>query len=101
MTQFPQSFPNTRMRRLRQAPWVRGLVAENTLTPADLVWAVFIHDGYIACVYETVLINGVFGFLRFVKIPLHDQRSFDADFPGFTHRDFLSGGRINHFTFYI
>ena len=45
MTQFPQSFPNTRMRRLRQAPWVRGLVAENTLTPADLVWAVFVHDG--------------------------------------------------------
>ncbi|WP_321488969.1 porphobilinogen synthase [uncultured Hyphomonas sp.] len=45
MTQFPQSFPNTRMRRLRQSPWVRSLVAENTLTPADLVWAVFIHDG--------------------------------------------------------
>ena len=33
------------MRRLRQSPWVRSLVAENTLTPADLVWAVFIHDG--------------------------------------------------------
>ena len=33
------------MRRLRQAPWIRGLVAENTLTPADLVWAVFVHDG--------------------------------------------------------
>jgi porphobilinogen synthase len=45
MTKFPQSFPNTRMRRLRQSPWVRSLVAENTLTPADLVWAVFIHDG--------------------------------------------------------
>ncbi len=45
MTKFPQSFPNTRMRRLRQTPWVRSLVAENTLTPADLVWAVFVHDG--------------------------------------------------------
>ena len=45
MTQFPQSFPATRMRRLRQAPWVRSLTAENVLTPADLVWAVFVHDG--------------------------------------------------------
>jgi porphobilinogen synthase len=45
MTEFPQSFPATRMRRLRQAPWVRSLTAENVLTPADLVWAVFVHDG--------------------------------------------------------
>ncbi|MFH1518748.1 MAG: porphobilinogen synthase, partial [Pseudomonadota bacterium] len=45
MTQFPQSFPATRMRRLRQSPWIRSLVAENTLTPADLVWAIFVHDG--------------------------------------------------------
>ena len=45
MTQFPQSFPATRMRRLRQSPWIRSLVAEHVLTPADLVWAVFVHDG--------------------------------------------------------
>jgi len=45
MTQFPQAFPATRMRRLRQSPWIRSLVAENTLTPADLVWAAFVHDG--------------------------------------------------------
>ena len=45
MTQFPQAFPGTRMRRLRQAPWARSLVSENVLTPADLVWAVFVHDG--------------------------------------------------------
>jgi porphobilinogen synthase len=45
MTQFPQAFPATRMRRLRQSPWIRSLVAENTLTPADLVWAIFVHDG--------------------------------------------------------
>ena len=44
MTQFPQAFPATRMRRLRQSPWIRSLVAENTLTPADLVWAIFVHD---------------------------------------------------------
>lgn len=45
MTDFPQSFPATRLRRLRQSPWTRSLVAENTLTPADLVWAVFVHEG--------------------------------------------------------
>ncbi|MFT5776369.1 porphobilinogen synthase [Hyphomonas sp.] len=45
MTQFPQAFPATRMRRLRQSPWIRSLVAENTLAPADLVWAIFVHDG--------------------------------------------------------
>ncbi|RMH64677.1 MAG: porphobilinogen synthase, partial [Bacteroidetes bacterium] len=45
MTHFPQAFPATRMRRLRQAPWIRSLAAENVLTPADLVWAVFVHDG--------------------------------------------------------
>ena len=43
--QFPQSFPATRLRRLRQAPWVRNLTAENVLTPADLVWSVIVHDG--------------------------------------------------------
>ena len=45
MTQFPQAFPATRMRRLRQAPWIRSLAGENVLTPADLIWAVFVHDG--------------------------------------------------------
>jgi porphobilinogen synthase len=45
MNQFPQSFPATRMRRLRQSPWIRSLAAENVLTPADLVWAIFVHDG--------------------------------------------------------
>lgn len=44
-TLFPQSFPNTRMRRLRQSGWVRNLVGENTLTPSDLIWAIFVHDG--------------------------------------------------------
>ena len=45
MTDFPQSFPSTRLRRLRQAPWVRSLAAETVLTPADLIWAIFVHDG--------------------------------------------------------
>lgn len=45
MADFPQSFPATRMRRLRQSAWVRSLVGEHVLTPADLIWAIFIHDG--------------------------------------------------------
>lgn len=38
-------FPATRMRRKRQAPWIRSLVSETTLTPADLIWPIFIQDG--------------------------------------------------------
>ncbi|MEC7289146.1 MAG: porphobilinogen synthase [Pseudomonadota bacterium] len=44
-TPFPQSFPSTRLRRLRQARWIRSLTAENTLTPADLIWSMVVHDG--------------------------------------------------------
>ena len=42
---FHQSFPATRLRRLRQATWVRDLTAENTLTPSDLIWSMVVHDG--------------------------------------------------------
>ncbi|MEO0467694.1 MAG: porphobilinogen synthase [Pseudomonadota bacterium] len=45
MTQPHRTFPETRLRRLRQAPWVRRLTAENTLTPDDLVWSLVVHDG--------------------------------------------------------
>ena len=41
----PASFPYARPRRLRSAPWVRRLVAETTVTPADLVWPLIVHDG--------------------------------------------------------
>lgn len=44
-TQFPQSFPSTRLRRLRQSGWIRNLTGENTLTPADLIWSMVVHDG--------------------------------------------------------
>jgi porphobilinogen synthase len=37
------SFPATRLRRLRQSEWLRRLVAETTLAPADLVWPIFVH----------------------------------------------------------
>ncbi|MGH7089601.1 MAG: porphobilinogen synthase, partial [Stellaceae bacterium] len=37
--------PRIRMRRNRRAEWSRRLVAEHVLTPADLIWPVFVHDG--------------------------------------------------------
>lgn len=40
-----QSFPATRLRRLRQSPWTRALTAEHVLTPADLIWSMVVHDG--------------------------------------------------------
>lgn len=33
------------MRRNRRTPWLRRLVAENTLTTDDLIWPVFVVDG--------------------------------------------------------
>ena len=39
------TFPRKRMRRNRQAPWIRRLVAENVLTADDLIWPVFVVDG--------------------------------------------------------
>ena len=39
------SFPAMRMRRGRSAPWIRSLLAEHVLTPADLIWPLFIADG--------------------------------------------------------
>ncbi|HWY15205.1 MAG TPA: porphobilinogen synthase [Rhizomicrobium sp.] len=39
------SFPALRMRRLRRHEWTRRLVAECTLSPADLIWPLFLIDG--------------------------------------------------------
>lgn len=39
------SFPAIRMRRLRRHDWTRRLVAETTLSPADLIWPLFLIDG--------------------------------------------------------
>ncbi|WP_438270895.1 porphobilinogen synthase [Rhodomicrobium lacus] len=38
-------FPLTRLRRTRQAPWSRALVAENTLSASNLIWPIFVMDG--------------------------------------------------------
>ncbi len=39
------AFPNIRMRRTRMAAWSRSLVAETHLSPADLIWPLFIAEG--------------------------------------------------------
>jgi len=39
------TFPQTRLRRNRRDLWSRRLVAENVLTPADLIWPVFVTEG--------------------------------------------------------
>ena len=38
-------YPNTRMRRNRRHEWSRRLVREMQLSPADLIWPIFIRDG--------------------------------------------------------
>ena len=40
-----ESFPNTRLRRLRTHQWIRDLTAETKLSPHDLVWPVFVMEG--------------------------------------------------------
>lgn len=37
-------FPQTRLRRTRMQPWSRRLVAEHRLSPADLIWPLFIIE---------------------------------------------------------
>jgi porphobilinogen synthase len=37
-------YPTTRLRRNRRDLWSRRLVAENSLSAADLIWPVFVHD---------------------------------------------------------
>jgi len=38
-------YPALRLRRLRQAPWIRDLVRESVLTPADFIWSIVVHEG--------------------------------------------------------
>lgn len=39
------AYPALRLRRLRQADWVRRLVRESVLTPSDLIWSMVVHEG--------------------------------------------------------
>ncbi len=45
MTWTPQkaSFPHLRHRRKRQNGWIREMVREHRLTPADFILPVFVH----------------------------------------------------------
>ena len=43
MIQVP--YPALRLRRSRAAAWSRALVAEHVLSPADLIWPLFVTDG--------------------------------------------------------
>ena len=46
MTRAPIApYPHLRPRRLRQADWIRRMVRETALTPADLIWSLVVHDG--------------------------------------------------------
>jgi porphobilinogen synthase len=46
MTRTPlAAYPELRLRRLRQADWIRRLVRETVLTPADLIWSLVVHEG--------------------------------------------------------
>tara|TARA_Y100000991_G_scaffold215562_1_gene206536 strand:+ start:1131 stop:2123 length:993 start_codon:yes stop_codon:yes gene_type:complete len=40
-----RQYPRTRLRRLRQASWLRSLVSENRLTVDDLILPIFVHGG--------------------------------------------------------
>ena len=39
------AFPANRPRRLRASPWIRSMVSENVLTPADFIWPCFVIEG--------------------------------------------------------
>ena len=39
------SFPNTRLRRMRRWPWSRAMAQETHLSPANLIWPIFVKEG--------------------------------------------------------
>jgi porphobilinogen synthase len=46
MTKAPlAAYPALRLRRLRQADWIRRMVRETVLTPNDLIWSMVVHEG--------------------------------------------------------
>jgi porphobilinogen synthase len=42
---MPNQYPAVRLRRMRRDPFSRALMRENTVTPSDLIYPVFILDG--------------------------------------------------------
>jgi porphobilinogen synthase len=48
MTHFTppsRAFPYSRLRRTRQAPWIRDMVQEHHVTTDDLIWPIFVIEG--------------------------------------------------------
>ncbi len=45
----PPQFPATRMRRMRKDAFSRAMMRENVITPADLIYPVFLVDGKNQC----------------------------------------------------
>lgn len=45
MSSFNQTFPQTRMRRMRHDAFSRNLMREHTLTAHDLIYPVFVTEG--------------------------------------------------------
>lgn len=45
MAAVMSSFPTTRLRRTRASAWSRALHRETVLTPADLIWPLFVTEG--------------------------------------------------------
>src|SRR3546814_16776967 len=39
------AFPDRRLRRTRRTGWSRAMVREHRLTPANLIWPLFVCDG--------------------------------------------------------
>jgi porphobilinogen synthase len=42
---IPAAYPATRLRRLRASAWSRSMHAEHRLSPADLIWPLFVTEG--------------------------------------------------------
>jgi Delta-aminolevulinic acid dehydratase len=38
-------FPNIRLRRIRNSPWIRKITQENEISVNDLILPIFIRDG--------------------------------------------------------
>ena len=54
MNYNPPPFPTTRLRRLRKAPWVREIIQETHLHPADLIWPIFIRTPDLPSLIESL-----------------------------------------------
>lgn len=76
---FLGKFPQTRQRRLRQAPWLRYLVQENDLEVDDLILPIFLRDESVKAAIPTM--PGVYRYLLselddlFIKIIKYNLRA--------------------------